>query len=168
MTRQVHVPAFLPPGKRVACSHWVGDWVSSVTSLKVLPLPRVEPGTCNPKIATLQTELSGHRWKIILKCNKQFFKSRDSSVGIALGYRLDDRGSRVRFPAGAGNFSVHHHIQNGSGAHLASYPMGTRGFFPGSKAAGAWSWPLTSILCRDPRMSGAIHPLPHTPSWRGA
>jgi hypothetical protein len=33
-------------------------------------------------------------------------KSRDSSVGIALGYGLDDRGSRVRFPAGAGNFSL--------------------------------------------------------------
>jgi hypothetical protein len=33
--------------------------------------------------------------------------SRDSSVGIALGYRLDDRDSRVRFPAGAGNFSLH-------------------------------------------------------------
>jgi hypothetical protein len=28
----------------------------------------------------------------------------DSSVGIALGYGLDDRGSRVRFLAGAGNF----------------------------------------------------------------
>jgi hypothetical protein len=31
-------------------------------------------------------------------------KSRDSSVGIGLGYGLDDRGSSVRFPAGAGNF----------------------------------------------------------------
>jgi hypothetical protein len=31
--------------------------------------------------------------------------SRGSSVGIALGYGLDDRGSRVRFSAGAGNFS---------------------------------------------------------------
>jgi hypothetical protein len=30
--------------------------------------------------------------------------SRDSSVGIVLGYGLDDRGSRVRFPAGAWNF----------------------------------------------------------------
>jgi hypothetical protein len=28
----------------------------------------------------------------------------NNSVGIALGYGLDDRGSRVRFPAGAGNF----------------------------------------------------------------
>jgi hypothetical protein len=64
-------------------------------------------------------------------------KNRDSSVGIALGYRLDDRGSNVRFPAGAGNFSLHHRIQNGSGAHPASYSMGTRGYFLGGKAAGA-------------------------------
>jgi hypothetical protein len=63
-------------------------------------------------------------------------KSRDSSVGIALGYRLDGRGSRVRFPARAGNFSLHYRVQTGSGAHPASYPMGTRGSFPGGKAAG--------------------------------
>jgi hypothetical protein len=44
-------------------------------------------------------------------------KNRDSSVGIALGYGMDDRGSRVRFPARAGNFSLHHRVQNGSGAH---------------------------------------------------
>jgi hypothetical protein len=63
-------------------------------------------------------------------------KSRDSSVGIALGYGLDDRVSRVRFLAGAGNFSLHHRVQNGSGAHPASYSMSTRGSFPGGKAAG--------------------------------
>jgi hypothetical protein len=62
-------------------------------------------------------------------------KSRDSSVGIALGYGLDDKGSRVWFPAGAGNF-FHHRVQNGSGAHSPSYPMRTRGSFPGGKAAG--------------------------------
>jgi hypothetical protein len=44
-----------------------------------------------------------------------------------------------------GNFSVHHHVQNGSGAHPASYSVDTRGSFPGGKAAGAWSWPLTFI-----------------------
>jgi hypothetical protein len=64
-------------------------------------------------------------------------KSRNSSVGIALGYGLDDRGSEVLFPAGAGNFSLHHRVQNSSGAHPASYPMGTKGSFPGGKAAGA-------------------------------
>jgi hypothetical protein len=63
-------------------------------------------------------------------------QSRDSSVDIALGYGLDDRGSRVRLPAGAENFSLHHRVQNGYGAHPASYPMVTRGSFPGSKATG--------------------------------
>jgi hypothetical protein len=65
-----------------------------------------------------------------------YSKSRDNSVGIALGYGLDDWGFRVRFPAGAGNFSPHHRVQNGSGAHPASNPMYTRFFFPGGKAAG--------------------------------
>jgi hypothetical protein len=63
--------------------------------------------------------------------------SCDSSVGIALGYGLDDRGSRVRFPVGAGNYSLHHRVQNGSGAHPSSYPMDTRDSFPEGKAAGA-------------------------------
>jgi hypothetical protein len=81
------------------------------------------------------------------------FNSRDSSVGIALGYGLDDRRSRVRFPAGAGNFYLHHRLQNGSGAQPASYPIGTRGSFPGGKAVhsppssaevkNAWSYTST-------------------------
>jgi hypothetical protein len=54
-----------------------------------------------------------------------------------LGYGLDDRGSRVRFPAGAGNFSLHHRVQTGSGAHPDSYPMGTADSFIGGKEAGA-------------------------------
>jgi hypothetical protein len=70
-----------------------------------------------------------------LVINKQ--KSGDISVSIALGYGLYDRGSRVRFPTGVGNFSLHHRVQNGSGAHPASYPMGARGSFLGGKAAGA-------------------------------
>jgi hypothetical protein len=86
-------------------------------------------------------------------------KSHDSSVGIALRYGLYDRGSRVRFPAGTGKFSLHHRFQNGSGDHPVSYPMGTRGSFPGVKAAGAWSWPLTSIYCQGHGMNGALPPL---------
>jgi hypothetical protein len=65
-----------------------------------------------------------------------FPKSHDNSVSIVLGYGLHDRGSRVRFPVGAGNFSLHHSVQNSSGAQPASYPMGTRGSFSGDKAAG--------------------------------
>jgi hypothetical protein len=80
-------------------------------------------------------------------------KSRDSSVGIALGYGLDDRGSRVRLPAGAGNFSHHHRVQNGSGAHPSSYPVGTRGSFLGGEAD-------HSPLVPGSIMRGAIPPLP--------
>jgi len=50
----------------------------------------------------------------------------------------------VRVPVGARNFS-HHRVQTGSGAHPPSYTIGTRGSFPAAKAAGAWSWSLTSI-----------------------
>jgi hypothetical protein len=66
----------------------------------------------------------------------------------------------VCFPAGAGNFSLRNRAQNVSGAHPASYPSGTGGSFPGSKAAEAWSWLLTSIYCRGQRMRGAIRLLP--------
>jgi hypothetical protein len=66
-----------------------------------------------------------------------FVVSRDNSVGIALEYGLGDRGSRVRFPEGAENFSPHRRVHNGSGAHPASYPMSTRCSFPGDKATGA-------------------------------
>jgi hypothetical protein len=93
--------------------------------------------------------------------------SHDSSVGIALGYGLDDRGFRVRFPAGAGSFSLHHRVQNGSGAHPASYQMGTGDSFPRDKAAGAWSWPLTSSAEVKEWMELYLHS-PNTPSWRGA
>jgi hypothetical protein len=71
-------------------------------------------------------------------------KRRDSSVGIELSYWLIDRGSRLWFPAEAGDFSFHHRVQSDSAAHPASYPIGTRGSFPGGKAGGAWTWPLTS------------------------
>jgi hypothetical protein len=56
---------------------------------------------------------------------------------IHIFFGLDDRGSRIRVPEGAGNFSLHHRVRNGSGAHPASYLMGTSGSFPGGKAAGA-------------------------------
>jgi hypothetical protein len=65
-------------------------------------------------------------------------RSRDSSVGIAKGWT-----ARVRFPA-VQDFSLLPSVQTGSGAHPASYPMGTGGSFPGGKA-GTWSWPLASI-----------------------
>jgi hypothetical protein len=46
-------------------------------------------------------------------------------------YGLDDRDS---IPDGAEDFSSSPCVQTGSGAHPASYPMGTGGPFPGGKA----------------------------------
>jgi hypothetical protein len=84
-------------------------------------------------------------WPIQFHSLLIFLKSCVSSVGIVLGYGLDDWGSRVRFPVGAGNFSLHCRVQNSSRAHPASYPVGTTGSFPGGKAARVWNWPLSSI-----------------------
>jgi hypothetical protein len=56
-------------------------------------------------------------------------ESRDSSIGIATVYGLDDRGVGFRVPVGAKIFSC---VQTGSGGLPASYPMVT-----GGKAAGA-------------------------------
>jgi hypothetical protein len=69
--------------------------------------------------------------------NNLRMQSRDSSVGMALGYGLDNRGSKARFLTEAGNFSLHHRVQNCSGVHPDSFPMGTRVAFPEGKAAGA-------------------------------
>jgi hypothetical protein len=57
-------------------------------------------------------------------------------VGIVSKLRAGRQG--FRFPAGAGNFSFHHRVQTGSGAHPASYSMGMWDFFPGGKAVGVW------------------------------
>jgi hypothetical protein len=55
------------------------------------------------------------------------FQSRDSAVGVATGYGLDDWGFRVRVPVGSRILS----------SHPASYPMGAGALSPGGKAAGA-------------------------------
>jgi hypothetical protein len=72
----------------------------------------------------------------------------------------------VRFPVGAGNFSLHHRVQNGSGAHPASYPVGTRGCFSGGKVAGCEAdlSPPSSAKVKE-----CVEPYLHshnTPSWR--
>jgi hypothetical protein len=55
------------------------------------------------------------------------------------GYKLDEFESRK-----GQEFSLLHVVKTGSGAHPASYPMGTGGSFPWSKAAGADHSPPTS------------------------
>jgi hypothetical protein len=96
------------------------------------------------------------------------YKSGHGSVGIALGYVLDDRGSRVRFSAGAGNFSLHHRVQNGSVAHPASYPRDKRVFSLGVKRPGreADHSPPSSAEVKE--CVELYNHSPNKPSWRGA
>jgi hypothetical protein len=63
--------------------------------------------------------------------------SRDSAVGIATRYGLDDAGIGVQVPVKSRIFL--RVVQTGSGVHPASYRMGTGGSVPGDKAAGAGS-----------------------------
>jgi hypothetical protein len=49
-------------------------------------------------------------------------------------YGMDDRAIGVQSPAGTKDFSSILSVQTGSGAHPASYQMGTGGPFPGGKA----------------------------------
>jgi hypothetical protein len=80
-------------------------------------------------------------------CMYVFFISPMSVMnGVAQWYRAGLRvgwSGGVRFPAGDGNFSLHHRVQTDSRAHPASYPICTEGSLPGGKAAGEWSWSLT-------------------------
>jgi hypothetical protein len=55
-------------------------------------------------------------------------------VGIATGCGLDARGS---IPGRGKGFYLLRSVQTGSGAHSASFSMGTGSSFPEGKAAGA-------------------------------
>jgi hypothetical protein len=88
-----------------------------------------------------------------------------TGAGTAQWYSAGLRaGWWVRIPAEVGNFS-RHRVQTGSGAHPASYPMGTRGSLPGGKAAADHS-PPCSVEVKD-CMELYLHS-PNTSSWRGA
>jgi hypothetical protein len=60
----------------------------------------------------------------------------ETDAGIAQWYSAGLWAGRLRgrVPAGAGTFSLHHRVQNGSGDHPTSYSL-NRGSFPGGKAA---------------------------------
>jgi hypothetical protein len=85
-------------------------------------------------------------WKVkyyLLLLLLLFGVSRDSAVCIATGYGLDDREVGVRVPVGSRIFTCPCRPDRLWGAPNLLY-NGYRGLFPEGKAAGAWSWPLTS------------------------
>jgi hypothetical protein len=84
------------------------------------------------------------------------------STGLRAGW------SAVRFPAGGGNFSYHHHIQTGSGAHPAATPAVNRDSFRWGQSLRGVKLNTHLYLVPKSTMRRAVSPLPNTPSWRGA
>jgi hypothetical protein len=80
--------------------------------------------------------------------DKQYKHTDTNTAGVGKAQSVSRRAMGwkvgVRFPVKETFFSLHS-VQTSSGAHPASYLMGTGDSLPGGKAAGAWSWPLTSI-----------------------
>jgi hypothetical protein len=84
--------------------------------------------------------------------------SRGSSGSVVSDYGLDDRGS---IPDKERGFFFSPCVQTGSGAHLASYPMGTGGLFPVGKAGpgrDADRKPLSSRLSMS-KSYASSHPM---------
>jgi hypothetical protein len=91
-------------------------------------------------------------WRLISHSNRYPFQFSTSLLawrrpiidycwGIFLSY---EHTLTYRFPTEQ-DFCLQHTVQTGSEAHQPFYEMGVRGEFPGGKAAGVWSWPLTQI-----------------------
>jgi hypothetical protein len=104
-------------------------------------------------------------WKIYgrsSQTNSECTIYRDSVVGIATGYVLDDQGIGVRVPVGLRIFSSPRRPDRLWGPLNLLSNGYRRGSFPGGKAArrGAHHSPPSSAEVRN---SGAIPPLPHTP-----
>jgi hypothetical protein len=77
---------------------------------------------------------------IIITILRIYIASRDSAVGKATGYGLDAWEVGVRVPVGSRIFTSPCRPDRLCGPPNLLY----RELFPGGKAAGAWTWPLTS------------------------
>jgi hypothetical protein len=64
--------------------------------------------------------------------------------------------------------SLHHRVQNGSGAHPTSYPIGTRGFFSGGKRPGREADHLLPFSAEIKEWVKLYIHSPSTPPWRDA
>jgi hypothetical protein len=93
-------------------------------------------------------------WKCIIRVLRKLYKHchldntyqyRSRVVGIATGYGLNDWGIGVRVSLGS-RILTSSYRPDRLWFYLEVSPLynGYRGFFPGGKMAGEWSWSLTS------------------------
>jgi hypothetical protein len=85
-------------------THWIGGWVHHRTGLgkkiKILALLGLDPSAVQP-VASCHTDCAAPYVTEFSFSPGICFGSRDSAVGIATGYGLDDRGVGVRVPVGS-------------------------------------------------------------------
>jgi hypothetical protein len=137
--------------------HWSLSWAMWIQYTSSFPVSLRSTWTVNLQLiyhfnVYASTQLLFDIWPLfivsqwLLKINSELKESLISAAGIAQWYStgLWAGWLGVWVWAGLGIFSLHHCAYTGSGAHSAPYPVGTRGSFPGSKAARSWIWPLTS------------------------
>jgi hypothetical protein len=120
-----------------------GDWLCRLRFYMVFFSPAREVQRFCVKLG--RNHFLPHPFQFIvylLPCDSSMFKSRNSAVGIATGYGLDNRGVGIRVPVGLRIFTLHL-VQTGSGVQPTSYLMGSWGSFPGGKSSRGVSWPLT-------------------------
>jgi hypothetical protein len=87
-----------------------------------------------------------------------------SSVSVVSDYALNDRGSIPgRVKVRGKRFFLYFCVQISPEAHPASYPMGSRGSFPGSNAQAGRDADHSPHLVPRPKMSKTCFPLPLSP-----
>jgi hypothetical protein len=95
-------------------------------------------------------------------------KSEHNSVSVATGDGLDDWMIGFRFLAGAENFSLRHRVQTSTGAHPASYSIGTGVSPPGVKRPGREADHLPPSRAEVKECVNLYLHSPGISSWRGA
>jgi hypothetical protein len=109
--------------------------------------PYAKPGRRGGKPASNRWATARPKYLITLNYKRSLStRSRDSVVGIAISYGLDDRGFGVRVPVGLKIFSSPESPDRLWGPP-SLLSKGYLRLFPRGIAAGAWSWPLTSNYC---------------------
>jgi len=86
------------------------------------------------------------------------YTRQGSSVDIVTSYMLDDRYWGFHFRRGLGIFLLSTASRLALGSVQPPYPVGAASSFPKNKAAGAWSWPLTSYCRGQECMVLYVHP----------
>jgi hypothetical protein len=91
-----------------------------------------------------------------------------TTFSVLKDYSVDKVTARVRLPAGARDFSLLDSIHIGSGAHLASYPVGTGGRFTTGVMRQRSDVDHSLPSSAEVNNSGAIPSLALMPSWYSA